>query len=218
MASNRRDGGERIRDRHRERDDPRDSRNGGRDRANTPDERRNRSRSPRRERGGRRDRYRSRSPFGRGDRDRERRDRVDRGDRDGERNDRRHDRDRDSRDFRSNREPPKGPRGAPPAPKRDVKAGVPSKPPTGPRVAASPPEDKDVNMEDQPRRERPEGMDDETWEMAQIMGFARFKSTKNTKVPGNDKNFGVRKEKKMEARQYMNRQGGFNRPLSPSHG
>lgn len=73
-------------------------------------------------------------------------------------------------------------------------------------------------MEEQPQRTRPEGMDDDTWEMAQVMGFARFKSTKNTKVPGNDTNYGVRKDKKMEARQYMNRQGGFNRPLSPSRG
>lgn len=67
-------------------------------------------------------------------------------------------------------------------------------------------------------RVRPEGMDDETWEMAQVMGFAGFKSTKNTKVPGNDKNFGIRRDKQMEARQYMNRSGGFNRPLSPSRG
>ncbi|KAJ4348057.1 uncharacterized protein N0V89_009429 [Didymosphaeria variabile] len=94
----------------------------------------------------------------------------------------------------------------------------PPKPPTGPRGAASPGEDEDVKMEEQPQRERPEGMDDDTWEMARVMGFARFKSTKNTKVPGNDLNYGVRREKKMEARQYMNRQGGFNRPLSPSHG
>lgn len=70
--------------------------------------------------------------------------------------------------------------------------------------------------EEEPRRTRPEGMDDETWDMWQVMGFARFKSTKNTKVPGNEMNYGVRKDKKMAARQYMNRQGGFNRPLSPS--
>lgn len=48
-----------------------------------------------------------------------------------------------------------------------------------------------------------------------MMGFAVFKSTKNTKVPGNDV-YMVRKEKKTEYRQYMNRVGGFNRPLSPS--
>ncbi|KAF2084352.1 DUF1777-domain-containing protein [Saccharata proteae CBS 121410] len=52
--------------------------------------------------------------------------------------------------------------------------------------------------------------------MRKMMGFAKFKTTKNSKVPGNDKNYGVRKEKKVEYRQYMNRVGGFNRPLSPS--
>jgi len=52
--------------------------------------------------------------------------------------------------------------------------------------------------------------------MRRAMGFAKFKSTKNTKVPGNDKNYGVSKKKPTEYRQYMNRVGGFNRPLSPS--
>lgn len=51
--------------------------------------------------------------------------------------------------------------------------------------------------------------------MRKNMGFTRFKSTKNTKVPGNNI-YGVRKEKKTEYRQYMNRIGGFNRPLSPT--
>ncbi|KAJ5825822.1 hypothetical protein N7474_002960 [Penicillium riverlandense] len=51
--------------------------------------------------------------------------------------------------------------------------------------------------------------------MRKSMGFTRFRSTKNTKIPGNDI-YGVRKEKKIQYRQYMNRQGGFNRPLSPS--
>ncbi|KAJ5092395.1 U4/U6.U5 tri-snRNP-associated protein [Penicillium alfredii] len=51
--------------------------------------------------------------------------------------------------------------------------------------------------------------------MRKSMGFTRFRSTKNTKIPGNDI-YGVRKEKKIEYRQYMNRIGGFNRPLSPS--
>ncbi|KAL3495549.1 hypothetical protein BJX62DRAFT_174252 [Aspergillus germanicus] len=51
--------------------------------------------------------------------------------------------------------------------------------------------------------------------MRHSMGFSKFRSTKNTKVPGNNI-YGVRKEKKTEYRQYMNRQGGFNRPLSPS--
>lgn len=57
--------------------------------------------------------------------------------------------------------------------------------------------------------------DPEMAEMRRAMGFTGFKSTKNTKVKGNDVS-GVRKEKKTEYRQYMNRVGGFNRPLSPS--
>lgn len=92
------------------------------------------------------------------------------------------------------------------------------KPPSALRAEVRQDEGEDIKMEEEPRRERPEGMDDETWEVMQTMGFARFRSTKNTKVPGNDKNYGVRKDKQMVARQYMNRQGGFNRPLSPSRG
>ncbi|KAM0324128.1 hypothetical protein ACHAQA_008320 [Verticillium albo-atrum] len=50
--------------------------------------------------------------------------------------------------------------------------------------------------------------------MAAMMGFGGFGTTKNKKIAGNNVG-GVRKEKKVEYRQYMNRQGGFNRPLSP---
>jgi U4/U6.U5 tri-snRNP-associated protein 3 len=71
-------------------------------------------------------------------------------------------------------------------------------------------------MKEEPQK--PDDMDDDTWQMKRMMGFAGFKSTKNTKVPGNDRNYAVRRDKQMEARQYMNRQGGFNRPLSPSRG
>ena len=60
-----------------------------------------------------------------------------------------------------------------------------------------------------------EGEDDEDALLKKMMGFSAFKSTQNTKVPGNNV-FGVRKEKKTEYRQYMNRVGGFNRPLSPT--
>jgi U4/U6.U5 tri-snRNP-associated protein 3 len=66
--------------------------------------------------------------------------------------------------------------------------------------------------------QRPLDMDDDEWEMRKTMGFGGFKSTKDTKVPGNDKNYGVRRDQQVKARQYMNRQGGFNRPLSPSRG
>jgi U4/U6.U5 tri-snRNP-associated protein 3 len=57
--------------------------------------------------------------------------------------------------------------------------------------------------------------DDEDALLRKMMGFSSFKSTQNTKVPGNNI-YGVRKEKKTEYRQYMNRVGGFNRPLSPT--
>lgn len=57
--------------------------------------------------------------------------------------------------------------------------------------------------------------DDGMGDMAAMMGFGGFGSTKGQKVLGN--NVGaVSKEKKTEYRQYMNRVGGFNRPLSPS--
>ncbi|OAX80526.1 hypothetical protein ACJ72_05139 [Emergomyces africanus] len=60
-----------------------------------------------------------------------------------------------------------------------------------------------------------ENTDDLDQLIRKTMGFSSFRTTQNTKVPGNNV-YGVRKEKKTEYRQYMNRQGGFNRPLSPT--
>ena len=57
--------------------------------------------------------------------------------------------------------------------------------------------------------------DDGMAAMQAMMGFGGFGTTKNKKVLGNNVG-GVHKEKKTEYRQYMNRPGGFNRPLSPS--
>lgn len=57
--------------------------------------------------------------------------------------------------------------------------------------------------------------DDAMAAMQAMMGFGGFGTTKQKKVAGNDIG-GIRKEKKTEYRQYMNRVGGFNRPLSPS--
>ncbi|KFY32440.1 hypothetical protein V493_00173 [Pseudogymnoascus sp. VKM F-4281 (FW-2241)] len=57
--------------------------------------------------------------------------------------------------------------------------------------------------------------DDAMAAMQAMMGFGGFGTTKQKKVLGNDIG-GIRKEKKTEYRQYMNRVGGFNRPLSPS--
>jgi U4/U6.U5 tri-snRNP-associated protein 3 len=51
--------------------------------------------------------------------------------------------------------------------------------------------------------------------LRKMMGFSTFKTTQNKKIPGNNVS-GVRKEKSTQYRQYMNRTGGFNRPLSPS--
>jgi U4/U6.U5 tri-snRNP-associated protein 3 len=57
--------------------------------------------------------------------------------------------------------------------------------------------------------------DDGMAAMQAMMGFGGFSTTHQKKVEGN--NIGaVRKEKRTEYRQYMNRVGGFNRPLSPS--
>lgn len=51
-------------------------------------------------------------------------------------------------------------------------------------------------------------------DMRAVMGFEDFTSTKNKHVVGTDC-YGINLAQKLEYRQYMNRQGGFNRPLSP---
>ncbi|KAH8821405.1 hypothetical protein F5884DRAFT_85621 [Xylogone sp. PMI_703] len=58
-------------------------------------------------------------------------------------------------------------------------------------------------------------LDDGMEDMKAMMGFGGFGTTHQKKVPGNNVS-AVRKEKKTEYRQYMNRVGGFNRPLSPT--
>ncbi|KAI6881354.1 hypothetical protein KC334_g16606, partial [Hortaea werneckii] len=117
------------------------------------------------------------------------------------------------RDNRDRDYPPRG-RQSPPPPSRNSnpnsRGGRP--PPSGPRSQQSKQQPvQDVNMD-------PLEGEDEEATMRRIMGFEGFRSTKNTKVPGNDKNYAVSKVKKAEYRQYMNRVGGFNRPLSPSRG
>jgi U4/U6.U5 tri-snRNP-associated protein 3 len=57
--------------------------------------------------------------------------------------------------------------------------------------------------------------DDGMAAMQAMMGFGGFGTTHQKKVAGNNVS-AVRKEKKTEYRQYMNRVGGFNRPLSPT--
>lgn len=49
--------------------------------------------------------------------------------------------------------------------------------------------------------------------IAKVMGFSAFNSTKGKMVPGNQSVGAVHVVKKRRYRQYMNRKGGFNRPL-----
>jgi len=50
--------------------------------------------------------------------------------------------------------------------------------------------------------------------MAKLMGFSGFDTTQNKHVNDPNANIsGVFKKTKREARQYMNRPGGFNKPL-----
>ncbi|RZC32684.1 DUF1777 domain containing protein [Asbolus verrucosus] len=57
-----------------------------------------------------------------------------------------------------------------------------------------------------------EGKSADEQEMMKMMGFCNFDTTKGKKVEGNDVG-GVHVILKRKYRQYMNRKGGFNRPL-----
>ncbi|VEU24347.1 DEKNAAC105595 [Brettanomyces naardenensis] len=65
------------------------------------------------------------------------------------------------------------------------------------------------------KEEESEDVVEDSEDMMKMMGFSGFGSTKNKKVEGTDC-YGVRKVQKTEYRQYMNREKGFNRPLSPT--
>ncbi|KAJ1196477.1 hypothetical protein NDU88_000348 [Pleurodeles waltl] len=58
-----------------------------------------------------------------------------------------------------------------------------------------------------------EGRTEEEIEMIKIMGFAEFDSTKGRKVEGSVNAYAINVSQKRKYRQYMNRKGGFNRPL-----
>ena len=61
-----------------------------------------------------------------------------------------------------------------------------------------------------------EGKSQDEIDMMKVMGFGNFSTTKNTKVK--DNNAGeVHVLVKRKYRQYMNRKGGFNRPLDYVH-
>ena len=59
-----------------------------------------------------------------------------------------------------------------------------------------------------------EGKTEEEAEMMKMMGFCGFDSTAGKHVEDND-TYVVNIQKKRRYRQYMNRRGGFNRPLDP---
>lgn len=61
-----------------------------------------------------------------------------------------------------------------------------------------------------------DGKSDQEVEMMKIMGFSDFDTTKNKKVKGNNTG-AVHTVVKRKYRQYMNRKGGFNRPLDYVH-
>jgi U4/U6.U5 tri-snRNP-associated protein 3 len=99
--------------------------------------------------------------------------------------------------------------------RRNVRPGDGERQTNGVSDAAKAPRGRDEQDTDVQMKGTDEGVDDVEAAMTKTMGFSRFRSTQNTKVPGNNI-YGVRKEKKTQYRQYMNRPGGFNRPLSPT--
>ncbi|XP_015251784.1 PREDICTED: U4/U6.U5 small nuclear ribonucleoprotein 27 kDa protein [Cyprinodon variegatus] len=58
-----------------------------------------------------------------------------------------------------------------------------------------------------------EGKTEEEIEMMKLMGFGSFDSTKGKKTDGSVNAYAVNVTMKRKYRQYMNRKGGFNRPL-----
>lgn len=61
-----------------------------------------------------------------------------------------------------------------------------------------------------------EGKSQDEIDMMKVMGFSTFDTTKGKKVSGNDVG-DVHVVTKRKYRQYMNRKGGFNRPLDFVH-
>ncbi|XP_068131015.1 U4/U6.U5 small nuclear ribonucleoprotein 27 kDa protein [Hyperolius riggenbachi] len=75
--------------------------------------------------------------------------------------------------------------------------------------------DKDgkVAKERQIAAEDLEGKTEEEIEMIKLMGFGSFNTTKGRKVDGSVNAYAINVSQKRKYRQYMNRKGGFNRPL-----
>ncbi|XP_077325558.1 U4/U6.U5 small nuclear ribonucleoprotein 27 kDa protein [Lithobates pipiens] len=73
--------------------------------------------------------------------------------------------------------------------------------------------DSKVAKERQIAAEELEGKTEEEIEMIKLMGFGSFDSTKGRKVDGSVNAYAINVSQKRKYRQYMNRKGGFNRPL-----
>ncbi|XP_047446768.1 U4/U6.U5 small nuclear ribonucleoprotein 27 kDa protein [Mugil cephalus] len=58
-----------------------------------------------------------------------------------------------------------------------------------------------------------EGKTEEEIEMMKLMGFGSFDTTKGKKTDGSVNAYAINVSMKRKYRQYMNRKGGFNRPL-----
>lgn len=58
-----------------------------------------------------------------------------------------------------------------------------------------------------------QGKTEEEIEMMKIMGFGNFDTTKGKKTNGAVNAHAINVSQKRKYRQYMNRKGGFNRPL-----
>ncbi|XP_059099982.1 U4/U6.U5 small nuclear ribonucleoprotein 27 kDa protein-like [Peromyscus eremicus] len=75
-------------------------------------------------------------------------------------------------------------------------------------------ETTEVKSEERPiAEENLEGKTEKEIEMMKLMGFASFDSTKGKKVDGSVNAYAINVSQKRKYRQYMNRKGGFNRPL-----
>ncbi|TRY96903.1 hypothetical protein DNTS_021502 [Danionella cerebrum] len=74
-------------------------------------------------------------------------------------------------------------------------------------VKEKPPKVHQISAEDM------QGKTEEEIEMMKLMGFGSFETTKGKKRDGSVKAFAVNVSQKRKYRQYMNRKGGFNRPL-----
>ncbi|XP_072258898.1 U4/U6.U5 small nuclear ribonucleoprotein 27 kDa protein [Pyxicephalus adspersus] len=73
--------------------------------------------------------------------------------------------------------------------------------------------DSKVVKERQLAAEDLEGKTEEEIEMMKLMGFGSFDTTKGRKVDGSVNAYAINVSQKRKYRQYMNRKGGFNRPL-----